>query len=135
MELESPEDYRIEESLEETSDGDEKTAEDMVDGTADFSGLGDSTPRRVTGNGDHFEHQRLDGDLHLLKKSVNDDAILPVDHETQIVTARSASNAENCDAFVDEFVTNRQAFERRLPSAVLPLLRYYQYESSDSSSR
>ncbi|XP_022749966.1 uncharacterized protein LOC111299181 isoform X5 [Durio zibethinus] len=30
-------------------------------------------------------------------------------------------------------IANKQAAERRLPNAVLPLLRYYQYESSESS--
>lgn len=108
----------------------------MIDGVVEFSGEGDSTPRRVTDDEGHLKHQRVDGDL--LKKSSDNDVTLPVDHETQIVTARresNASNTENGDAFVDEFVTNRQTLERRLPSAVLPLLRYYQYESSESSSR
>lgn len=34
-----------------------------------------------------------------------------------------------------ESMTNNQSVERPLPSSVLPLLRYYQYESSDSSAR
>lgn len=33
-----------------------------------------------------------------------------------------------------ESMTNNQSVERPLPSSVLPLLRYYQYESSDSSA-
>lgn len=144
LDLESPEDYMKEESseenTEETSDSDDRAAEDMVNGTEEFSQLGDSTHGRVTDDGSHLEHQLLDGDTHLVKKGINSDDILPADHEneTQIVTARRESgtaNAENCDVYVDEFVTNKQALERRFPNAVLPLLRHYQYESSESSSR
>ncbi|XP_048334758.2 uncharacterized protein LOC107424124 [Ziziphus jujuba] len=143
LDLESPEDYMKEESseenTEETSDSDDRAAEDMVNGTEEFSQLGDSTHGRVTDDGSHLEHQLLDGDTHLVKKGINSDDILPADHknETQIVTARRESgtaNAENCDVYVDEFVTNKQALERRFPNAVLPLLRHYQYESSESSS-
>lgn len=144
LDLESPEDYIKEESFdentEETSDSDDRAAEDMVNDTVEFSQMGDSTHGRVTDDGSHLEHQMLDGDMHLLKKGVDDDVILPVDHEneTQIITARRESrtaNTENCDVYVDDFVTNKQALERRFPNAVLPLLRYYQYESSESSSR
>ena len=43
--------------------------------------------------------------------------------------------SEARDTYVDDFITKKQMVERRLPNAVLPLLRYQQYESSDSSSR
>ncbi|KAL6990240.1 hypothetical protein U1Q18_051378, partial [Sarracenia purpurea var. burkii] len=39
------------------------------------------------------------------------------------------------DTYVDNLVTNKQMMERRFPNAVLPLLRYQPYESSESSSR
>ncbi|XP_057467763.1 uncharacterized protein LOC130757121 [Actinidia eriantha] len=42
--------------------------------------------------------------------------------------------SEARDSCADDFVTKKQMAERHLPNAVLPLLRFQQYESSDSSS-
>ncbi|KAG8657110.1 hypothetical protein MANES_03G039600v8 [Manihot esculenta] len=59
-----------------------------------------------------------------------------VDSETEIVFDKGESasgNPEDCNIDVDD-ISDKQAEERRLPNAVLPLPRYYQYESSESSS-
>ncbi|TYH37474.1 hypothetical protein ES332_D12G043100v1 [Gossypium tomentosum] len=64
------------------------------------------------------------------------DSKLGVDLETESFKRgkeSSGANPEDCDTDVDDFTTNKQAAERHLPNAVLPFLRYYQYESSESS--
>ncbi|TYJ32456.1 hypothetical protein E1A91_A05G035800v1 [Gossypium mustelinum] len=64
------------------------------------------------------------------------DSKLGVDLETETFKRGKESGGadpEDCDTDVDDFTTNKQAAERHLPNAVLPFLRYYQYESSESS--
>ncbi|TYI79668.1 hypothetical protein E1A91_D05G036500v1 [Gossypium mustelinum] len=64
------------------------------------------------------------------------DSKLGVDLETESFKRGKESGGadpEDCDTDVDDFTTNKQAAERHLPNAVLPFLRYYQYESSESS--
>ncbi|KAI3789985.1 hypothetical protein L2E82_02794 [Cichorium intybus] len=41
---------------------------------------------------------------------------------------------ENCDNSVDDTLFNKQITSKQIPNAILPLLRYQQYDSSDSSS-
>ena len=82
--------------------------------------------------------QMVNGDLHTFKERVNDDNAVPSDPETDRKTVREESgptNAEESDLYGDAFVTNKQSEDRRLPNAILPLLRYCQYESSESSCR
>ncbi|XP_044463921.1 uncharacterized protein LOC123194655 isoform X1 [Mangifera indica] len=107
---------------------DQTSVEDTVNGTAEISELnmGVSTSGRV--NGDcHLENQMLEADVDLLEKGVNDDTATPIDLEPKMIR----TEGESCGA--DSFPMNKQAIERPLPNAVLPLLRYYQYESSESS--
>lgn len=141
--FESLEDYSKEENLdentEETSDStsrDERAGEDMLNGSVEFSQFKDSEPGTVTDNGSRLEFQMVDKDVDLLKRSINENVVL-VEPKTPIVTAKRESGAadgEDCDVYADDIVLNKQAVEKRLPNAVLPLLRYYQYESSESSS-
>ncbi|KAJ0031095.1 hypothetical protein Pint_13484 [Pistacia integerrima] len=117
---------------------DQTAVEDMVNGTAEISELnvGVSTSGRITDGGSHLENQILEGDVDLLKKGVNDDAASPIDFEPKMIRTEGEPGGANLEDFhsdPDNFSTNKQAVERRLPNAVLPLLRYYQYESSDSS--
>ncbi|KAM5547253.1 hypothetical protein ABKV19_001649 [Rosa sericea] len=119
LDLESPKDNRNDENLEENTEEipdtgslNSRTA-DMVNGTAEFcqTSLKDNSPERVV--------------------------VVPIHSETEMVSSKIEScvaNTEVCEVYADDFSTNKPAFERRLPNAVLPLLRYYQYESSDSSS-
>ncbi|KAK9274509.1 hypothetical protein L1049_021758 [Liquidambar formosana] len=144
LDLESPEGYSKEEFLELEEKSDDvslkhKAAEDMLNGTEDVSKfiLVDSTPRRVTDDGNHQVHQIVEGDLS--KNGIVDNAVVPIDPETEMPTAKRESgveiqSSEACDIYVDDFMTNKQNVERRLPNAVCPLLRYHQYESSESSS-
>lgn len=107
----------------------------MHDATVDIVQLNlrDSASRRFTDAGSHVKHQLLDGDVYSLKKYVNDNVVTAVDMEPVKTKGESdGTNFEDCYT-VDNFSTNKQAVD--LPNAVLPLLRYYQYESSESSSR
>lgn len=63
-----------------------------------------------------------------MKKYVNDNVVTAVDTEP----AKNKASFEDCHT-VDSFSTNKRAVD--VPNAVLPLLRYYQYESSESSPR
>ncbi|KAJ0090041.1 hypothetical protein Patl1_13571 [Pistacia atlantica] len=117
---------------------DQTAVEDLVNGKAEISELnvGVSTSGRVTDGDSHLENQILEGDVDLLKKGVNDDAASPIDFEPKMIRTEGEPGGANLEDFhsdPDNFSTNKQAVERRLPNAVLPLLRYYQYESSDSS--
>jgi hypothetical protein len=146
LNFESPEDCRKEENFEENTDENSggvspnhRVAEDMLNGTAETSELSlkESKPERVSDDGSHDECQMLDGDLCLLKKDVNDNGV-PVDPDSKMVTVKresSAANSEDCYINADDCLANKQVVEKRLPNAVLPLLRHYQYESSESSSR
>lgn len=147
LDLETPKDYGngeiLEENTEETSHSvslSSRTEETMVNRTAEFSqsSLKDSSSGRVADNGIHLENQMLDGDFNLLKGRVIENVVVPIDPETKTASSKRESdvaNAEVSEVYVDDFSANKQAGERRLPNAVLPLLRYYQYESSESSSR
>ncbi|XP_016750144.2 uncharacterized protein [Gossypium hirsutum] len=86
-------------------------------------------------DGNGLELQMLESDFDS-NKAVNHDTVVPVDLETETFKRGKESGGadpEDCDIDVDDFTTNKQAAERHLPNAVLPFLRYYQYESSESS--
>ncbi|KHG19106.1 DENN domain-containing 4C [Gossypium arboreum] len=86
-------------------------------------------------DGNGLEHRMLESDFDS-NKAVNHDTVVPVDLETETFKRGKESGGadpEDCDTDVDDFTTNKQAAERHLPNAVLPFLRYYQYESSESS--
>ncbi|KAL5572367.1 hypothetical protein UlMin_021964 [Ulmus minor] len=142
LELESPDDYGKEENLEENTEEasdivsvDDGAAEDILNGTVEFHHFKDSIPGKVTDDESHLEDQSLDRDIDVLKREV-DDNVVPVGSETHITEKRQpcAAIGEDCDIYVDDIVINKQTVERRFPNAVLPLLRHYQYESSESSS-
>ena len=97
---------------------------------------GDSKPVG-TDDGNSLEHQIPERDFDS-NKAVNHDTIVPIVLETETFTSKKETtdaNPEDCDTDVDDFTTNKQVAERHSPNAVLPLLRYYQYESSESSCR
>ncbi|KAF2287147.1 hypothetical protein GH714_038427 [Hevea brasiliensis] len=115
-----------------------RDAEEMLDGTAQNfqSSSRDSAPGDDVDNGSHLEHQILEGHIDLSNNGNDENVVVPVDSEMEIAFDKGESggrNLEDCETDVDD-LSNKQAEERRLPNAVLPLLRYYQYESSESSS-
>lgn len=139
LDLESSEGYCKEENLGDNLDGvstNYRAAEDILDGTTEISqsSLRDSTPGGFADEKSHVEPQILEEHIHSLKKGVNDDAV-PIYSENEMVSAKGEPgrvNLEDCD--VDDFPLNKQAQERRLPNAIRPRLRPFQYESSESSS-
>lgn len=114
-------------------------AEDVINESSGVSelGFGNSEPQIVSGDVNHIECQIHEAESSLPSKG-SDDKVTTTDNEAEESMTRkeaTAITAESCDAYADDFVTNKQTPEKRLPNSVLPLLRYYHYESSESSSR
>ncbi|XVF35121.1 hypothetical protein REPUB_Repub18cG0117300 [Reevesia pubescens] len=135
IDLELSEGYSNEANLDDVST-DQGALEDMQNTTTETSELssGDSKSGG-TDDGVSLEHQMLVRDFDS-NKAINHDTVVSIDLKTETFTSKkesSGANPEDCDTDVDDFTTNKQVAERRLPNAVLPLLRYYQYESSESS--
>lgn len=142
LDLESPVGYDKEDSSEEESGSIslEHKAQSMHNETIESSqsSLSDSPPGRVTDDDSHLEHQISERDI-FASKSSDGTAVVPLDRDTDKCHAKAealvgSQISEVCDASVGNFV-NKQSVEKRLPNAVLPLLRYQQYESSESSCR
>ncbi|KAE8714086.1 DENN domain-containing protein isoform 2 [Hibiscus syriacus] len=115
---------------------DQGALEDMQNAMTETSEYS-STDSKPGGTDDwnSLDHQMLEGDCDS-NKVVNRDTVVPFDLETDTFKSKKESSGaypEDCDTDVDEFTTNKQTAERHLPNAVLPFLRYYQYESSESS--
>lgn len=98
---------------------------------------GNSTPENIVDD-DQPEHLVVDGELQTYKERINYDDVLVADHVTDSATAKEDSGptiSETSDQYGDAFATNKQSEDKHLPNAILPLLRYCQYESSESSCR
>lgn len=75
-----------------------------------------------------------------ISETAIDDQYIIVDQATIIDSSKQESVAaepvsEFFDGPVYDIVDNNQPTQRRLPNAILPLLRYQNYDSSESSSR
>ncbi|XP_004513477.1 uncharacterized protein [Cicer arietinum] len=95
-----------------------------------------SLTKNIEGESNHPEKQMVNEEQHIVKEGANDDNIVPIHLETEKIIAKEVSgptNAEDSNMYGDALVTNKQSEDRRLPNAILPLLRYCQYESSESS--
>ncbi|XVF88879.1 hypothetical protein PTKIN_Ptkin19aG0086000 [Pterospermum kingtungense] len=135
IDLELSECYGNETDLDDVTT-DQGAVEDMQNTTNETSelGSGDSKPGS-TDDGNSLEHQMLERNFDS-DKATNHENVVPTDLETETCGSKKesgAANPEYCDTDVDDFTENKQAAERHLPNAVLPLLRCYQYESSESS--
>ncbi|XP_061361519.1 uncharacterized protein LOC133305343 isoform X2 [Gastrolobium bilobum] len=94
-----------------------------------------STPENIVGDG-HPEHLMVNGELQTYKDRINFDNVVPTEPETDRTTAKEESgpaNFENSEQYGDAFATIKQSEDRHLPTAILPFLRFCQYESSESS--
>ncbi|KAF8034034.1 hypothetical protein BT93_C0344 [Corymbia citriodora subsp. variegata] len=139
--MEYSEDNVEEEYPEEKLDGislKHGVAEVVISETSRISelGFGNSEPQILSGNINHIECQIHEAESSLPSKG-SDDKVITTDNEAEESMTRkeaTAITAESCDAYADDYVTNKQTTEKRLPNSVLPLLRYYHYESSESSS-
>lgn len=102
------------------------------------SNLRNSLPENIEGDNIHPEKQMVNEELRTVKEGADDENIVPVHPETAGKIAKEESGltiAEDSNMYGDALVANKQSEDRRLPNAVLPLLRHYQYESSESSCR
>ncbi|KAK4746830.1 hypothetical protein SAY87_025867 [Trapa incisa] len=134
LSLENPDGYH-EEHLEVKSYGispnidDSEKIQNETPGVSESSSAS-STPARVATDDSNMDcHQ---GDSYCSYKG-DDDNFVEVEPQMEVLTSenvKSAASSEGCLVYSDD----KQITERRLPNAVLPLLRYYQYESSESSS-
>lgn len=101
-------------------------AEEIINEPTSPSGFssGDSTPRRITDDGNNVgQIQTHQGDCPSLERVKFSTA----ETEMEVLASGKESVCNDSVQF--------QTVEKRLPNAVLPLLRLYQYESSESSSR
>ncbi|KAK2358608.1 DENN (AEX-3) domain-containing protein [Trifolium repens] len=77
----------------------------------------------------------VDGELHSYEERINYDSVVSTKHETDRTTATEESvpiiSEDNQNG--DAFTTNKELEDRNLPNAILPLVHYCQYESSESS--
>ncbi|KAL3532682.1 hypothetical protein ACH5RR_006203 [Cinchona calisaya] len=143
LDFESPLCFDKEDTSEEESGSSslEERAQSMLNGTVETSqsSLSDSLPGRVTDDGSHMEHQNLERDIFISKENGDATAVIQFNSAMEkpcekTETLVGSQISEVCNASVDDFVIHKQPGEKRLPNAVLPLLRYQQYESSESSS-
>lgn len=145
LNLESPDDCWKTEGLEENVDANSdgvslnyRPEENMMDGMPEISKLRTEECKceEDTTNGSHEEHE-MPG-VCLLKKNINDDVFNSLDPDSETATAKresSDTNCEDCDINANYGSGNKEVVERCPPNAILPLLRYCQYESSESFSR
>ncbi|CAL0325506.1 unnamed protein product [Lupinus luteus] len=97
--------------------------------------LGSSTTENVVDDA-HQEHQMVNRELQTYKEKIIYDIVVPTDPETDKAMAEEESgptNSEDIDQYGGAFATYKISEDRHLPNAIFPLLRYCQYESSDSS--
>lgn len=134
LDSESSEDHGWEQSFEGYKEGnldsvlvDDIVIDEMLKEKKEFSQFEDSDPGRVEEDQYNVEHTTLAYDSLLLDKRVQDNFVVPVETEAKMFTVRRESSAANTEVC--------ETVEARVPNAVLNLLRYYQYDSSDSSPR
>ncbi|XWS33053.1 hypothetical protein CRYUN_Cryun22dG0045000 [Craigia yunnanensis] len=93
---------------------------------------GDSKPGD-TDDGNSIDHQMLGRDFDS-SKVVNHDTIVSIVQKVQTFSSKKetiGSNPEDYDTDVGDITTNKQVAKRCFLNVVLPLLCYYQHESSE----
>ncbi|KAL7588950.1 hypothetical protein Lser_V15G38830 [Lactuca serriola] len=75
---------------------------------------------------EHGDKLLLNGNRETLHNSITETLVIDDD--------KAEAVSEVCDASVYDIVNNDQPSQRQIPNAILPLLRYQQYDSSESSS-
>ncbi|CAH1453439.1 unnamed protein product [Lactuca virosa] len=74
---------------------------------------------------EHGDKLLLNGNRETLHDSITETLVTDDD--------KAVAVSEVCDASVYDIVNNDQPSQRQIPNAILPLLRYQQYDSSESS--
>lgn len=103
-----------------------------------LSSLKSSQPKNIEDDSNHQEKQMVNEEMHTLKEGADNDNIVPIHPETDREIVKEMSGltiSEDSNIYGNALATNKQPEDRRLPNAMLPLLRYGQYESSESSCR
>ncbi|KAK7291804.1 hypothetical protein RIF29_07241 [Crotalaria pallida] len=112
--------------IEERFDGNPRNSQSCV---------GNSLPENIVGDA-HQESQTDTGELQSYNEKINSENVVPTDPETDRAIAKEESSpriSEDGDQYGNAFATKEQLEDRHLPNAILPLLRYSHYESSESS--
>lgn len=129
-----------EENLEDTSCSlsSENREDGMLSGNVEtsHSGIRNSVPSEVINEESHLGPRNHEGDIlaeGVDVTVVNDTVTDKFPSEKSSLVAAQIS--EVCDTLVDESTDSKQPSQRRVPNAVLPLLRHQHNESSESSSR
>ncbi|GMH23325.1 hypothetical protein Nepgr_025168 [Nepenthes gracilis] len=104
----------------------------------DQSSSSDSTSERVGDGGSYLVHMDV-GENYTSFKGGVDHCHTPIIPKIDILlsekeAAAGVLNSLACDINADNFSTGKQTLEKTMPDAFSPLLRYQQYESSESSS-
>jgi hypothetical protein len=95
-----------------------------------------SVPNNIEGDSNHLQKQMVNEELHTLKEGADDDDDIVPHPETERKIAKQESGptvAEENNMYGDALVTNKQSEDRRVPTSIFPVLRNWQYESSESS--
>ncbi|CAK8532025.1 unnamed protein product [Lathyrus sativus] len=138
---EFPEGSYEEENLEGNSERllvNDRLTEDKLDANPRISqsNLSNSQPKNIEDDSNHQEKQMVNEEMHTLKEGADDVNIVPIHPETDGEIIKEVSRltiSEDSNMYGNALATNKQPEDRRLPNAILPLLRCNQYESSESS--
>lgn len=114
----------------------EHGAQEMVNGNTETVQL--SKSNSINERAIEEDRSNLKVDSLPLDKGVND-VVIPVHPELGMDSSKKESVAaeamfNTCDSPVGDVVYNKQPTQKHIPNAILPLLRYQQCDSSDSSS-
>ncbi|OVA06839.1 DENN domain [Macleaya cordata] len=136
LDLDSPEGYSKEEDSQEKSESispNHDSAENVVNGPNTSSEISTEGSTHRGDDKNHVAHQMLEGEFDILREGNGSNVVLPNNSETEKQTPKRESRDAH-DINLDDLSVKKLTFEKSLPDSVLPLLRYHQYESSESSS-
>lgn len=125
-----------EENLEDTSCSlsPENRKDGMLSGNVETSdsGISNSIPSEVINEECNLEPHNHECDISAEGVDVS---VVNDTFSSEKESLVAAQISEVCDTSVDESTDSKQPSQRRVPNAVLPLLRHQHNESSESSSR
>ncbi|KAH0651805.1 hypothetical protein KY284_031717 [Solanum tuberosum] len=113
----------------------EETAKYVLNGTVESPqpSTADSVISGIVGDKSQLEYRVAEGEV-LPKKDGSDNKACMVDNDIDFANKEFIFGRQVPEAFDNSTDDNKQLVEKGVPNAVLPLLRYHQCESSESSS-
>ncbi|XP_049346750.1 uncharacterized protein LOC125811288 [Solanum verrucosum] len=113
----------------------EETAKYVLNGTVESPqpSTADSVISGTVGGKSQLEYRVAEGEV-LPKKDGSDNKACMVDNDIDFANKEFIFGRQVPEAFDNSTDDNKQLVEKGVPNAVLPLLRYHQCESSESSS-